>query len=58
MYWRLIPLEEIIQISIISSKDINLQFIDKIYCRELGQHLMQQKRRTLLQQHFLKKYPT
>ena len=58
MYWRLIPLEEIIQISIICSKDINLQFIYKIYCRELGQHLMQQKRRTLLQQHFLKKYPT
>ena len=32
----------------IPSKDINLQYIYKVYCRESGQHLMQQKRRTLL----------
>ena len=34
----------------ISSKDINLQYIYKVYCREKRQHLMQQKS--------LKKYPT
>ena len=27
----------------ILSKDINLQYIYKVYCREYGQHLMQQK---------------
>ena len=31
----------IIQIWIISSKDINIQYLCKIYCRELGQYLMQ-----------------
>ena len=31
----------IIQIWIISSKDINIQCLCKIYCRELGQYLMQ-----------------
>ena len=36
----------------IPSKDINLQYIYKVYCRESGQHLMQQKRRTLLALHF------
>ena len=36
----------------IPSKDINLQYIYKVYCREQGQHLMQQKRRTLLALHF------
>ena len=41
MDWRLIALEEINQIQIISSKDINLQFLCKVYCRELGQHLTQ-----------------
>ena len=40
----------------IPSKDINLWYIYKVYCREQGQHLMQQKRRTLLALHFLKKY--
>ena len=30
----------IIQIWIISSKDINIQYLWKIYCRELGQYLM------------------
>ena len=39
----------------IPSKDINLQYIYKVYCREQGQHLMQQKRRTLLALHFFKK---
>ena len=33
--------DEIIQIWIISSKDINIQCLCKIYCRELGQYLMQ-----------------
>ena len=42
----------------IPSKDINLWYIYKVYCREQGQHLMQQKRRTLLALHFLKKYPS
>ena len=41
MDWRLIALEEINQIQIISSKDINLQFLCKVYCRELGQYLTQ-----------------
>ena len=41
----------------IPSKDINLQYICKVYCREEGQYLMQQKRRNLLVLHFLKKYP-
>ena len=31
----------IIQISIISSKDINTQCLCKIYCRQLGQYLIQ-----------------
>ena len=31
----------IIQIWINSSKDINIQYVWKIYCRELGQYLMQ-----------------
>ena len=39
----------------IPSKDINLQYIYKVYCRQQGQHVMQQKRRTLLALHFLKK---
>ena len=30
-----------IQMWIISSKDINIQYLCKIYCRELGQYLMQ-----------------
>ena len=34
MYWTLKSLEQIIQIWIISSKDINLQYIYKVYCRE------------------------
>ena len=34
----------IIQIWIISSKDINTQCLCKIYCRELGQYLMQLKK--------------
>ena len=38
MYWRLISLEEIIQIWIVSSKDINLQYLCKTYCRELEQY--------------------
>ena len=42
----------------IPSKDINLRYIDKVYCREQGQHLIQQKRRTLLALHFLKEYST
>ena len=33
--------EGIIQIWIISSKDINVQYLRKIYCGELGQYLMQ-----------------
>ena len=33
--------DRIIQIWIISSKDINIQYLCKIYCRELGQYLMQ-----------------
>ena len=37
MFWRLISLEEIIQIWIISSKDNNLQYLCKVYCKELGQ---------------------
>ena len=42
MYWRLIiSLEETIQVWIISSKDINLQYLCKVYCRDLGQYLMQ-----------------
>ena len=53
MYWRLIYLEEIIQIWIIFSIDINLHYIYKVYCREQGQHLMQQKKHCIL-----KKYPT
>ena len=40
---------------VISSKDINLQYICEVYFREQGQHLRQQKRRTLLALHFLKK---
>ena len=39
----------------IPSKDINLWYIYKVYCREQGQHLMQQKKRTLLALHFFKK---
>ena len=39
----------------IPSQDINLQYIQKVYCREQGQHLMQRKGRTLLALHFLKK---
>ena len=31
----------------IPSKDFNLQYIYKVYCREQGQRLMQQKSRTL-----------
>ena len=42
----------------IPSKDINLQYICKVYCREQGQHLMQQKIRTFLARHFFKKYTT
>ena len=38
----------------IPSKDINLWYIYKVYCGEQGQHLMRQKRRTLLALHFLK----
>ena len=38
----------------IPSKDINLWYIYKIYCREQRQHLMQQKRRTLLALHLKK----
>ena len=42
MYWRLIfGRDANIQIWIISSKDINIQYLCKIYCRELGQYLMQ-----------------
>ena len=41
MDWRLIALEEINQIQIISSKDINLQFLCKVHCRELVQYLTQ-----------------
>ena len=41
MYRRLISLEEIIQISIISSKYINIQYLSKVKCRELGHYLMQ-----------------
>ena len=41
MYWRLISLEEIIEIWIISSQDNNLQYLCKVYCRELWQYLMQ-----------------
>ena len=41
MYWRLISLEEVIQIWITSSKDNNLQYFFKVYCRELGKYLMQ-----------------
>ena len=33
--------DQIIQIWIISSKVINIQYLWKIYCRELGQYLMQ-----------------
>ena len=40
MYLRSISLEEIIQIWIISSKDISRQYLCKVYCRELGQYLM------------------
>ena len=43
--------------NLIPSKDVNLQYIYKVYCREKRQHLVQQKR-TLLALHFLKKYPT
>ena len=43
-YWILIYLEDIIEIWIISSKDINLLYIYKAYCRGKGQHLMQQKK--------------
>ena len=48
----------------IPSKDINLQYIYKAQAqhlrkgREQAQHLMQQKRRTILALHLLKKYPT
>ena len=42
----------------IPSKDINLWQIYKVYYREQKQHLMQQKRRTLLALHFKEKYPT
>ena len=42
MYWRLIFGRDVnIQIWIISSKNINIQYLCKIYCRELGQYLMQ-----------------
>ena len=41
----------------IPSKDINLQYIYKVYCREQEQHLVQQKRRTLLALHLFKIYP-
>ena len=44
LYCRLLSLEEIIQILIISSKEINLQYIYKVYCRKKGQSLIQQKR--------------
>ena len=44
LYWGLISLEEITQIWIIFSKDVNLHYIYKVYCREQGQHLTQQKR--------------
>ena len=40
----------------IPSIDIILWYISKVYCREQGQHLMQQKR-TCLAPHSLKKYP-
>ena len=36
-------------------KDIDLWYIYKVYCREQGQYLMQQKRRTLFALLFLKK---
>ena len=39
---------------IFPSKDINLQYINKVYYREQGQDLMQQKRRALLALHFKK----
>ena len=34
---------------------VNLQYIYKDYCREYGQHMMQQKRRSLLALHFFLK---
>ena len=40
----------------IPSQDINLQYIYNVYCREQGQNLMRQKRRTLLALHFLKTF--
>ena len=40
----------------IPSKDINVQYTYKVYYRAQGQHLMQQKRRTLLALHY--KNPT
>ena len=39
----------------ISSKDISIWYMYKVYCREQGQHLMQQKRKTLVALHFFKK---
>ena len=42
----------------IPSKDINLWYIQKVYCREQRQHLMQQKIMTLLKPHFKNKYHT
>ena len=33
-------LEEIIQFGIISSKNINLQYLGKVYCRELRHYLV------------------
>ena len=42
----------------IPSKDINLQYIYKVYCREQGQHLVQQKRRIFLALYFSNKYRT
>ena len=42
----------------IPSKDINLWYIYKVYCREQGQHLVQQKRRIFLALYFSNKYRT
>ena len=39
----------------IPSKDINLWYIYKVYCREQGQHLMQQKKKNSFGSTFLKK---
>ena len=41
IYCKLRSLKEIIQIWIISSKDINLQYLCKVYRREMEQYLMQ-----------------